>query len=86
MEMLGACAISPEAVRTRLDGGTEGTGAQEDDLPLLLHATRDVLLGFINEATTPTPDPDPHPPTDRSAHTRSRSGAIFRKLIRPSAS
>ncbi|WP_328772389.1 Clp protease N-terminal domain-containing protein [Streptomyces sp. NBC_00286] len=42
VELLGACGISPHAVRTRLDGGS---GSQEDDLNPLLHPTRDVLLG-----------------------------------------
>jgi len=42
VELLGACGISPHAVRTRLDGGS---GSQEDDLNPLLHSTRDVLLG-----------------------------------------
>ncbi|MEV1063260.1 Clp protease N-terminal domain-containing protein [Streptomyces sp. NPDC050263] len=42
VELLGACGISPQAVRTRLDGGS---GSREDGLNPLLHATRDVLLG-----------------------------------------
>lgn len=42
VELLGACGISPHAVRARLDGGS---GSQEDGLNPLLHATRDVLLG-----------------------------------------
>lgn len=42
VELLGACGVSPQAVRVRLDGGT---GGQEDGLSPLLHTTRDVLLG-----------------------------------------
>ena len=42
VELLGACGVSPQAVRARLDGGTGGQG---DGLSPLLHATRDVLLG-----------------------------------------
>lgn len=41
-ELLGACGISPQAVRARLDGGS---GGPEDGLNPLLHATRDILLG-----------------------------------------
>ncbi|QOV35036.1 hypothetical protein IM697_33890 [Streptomyces ferrugineus] len=43
VELLGACGVSPQAVRVRLDGGTGGS--REDGLSPLLHATRDVLLG-----------------------------------------
>lgn len=42
VELLGACGISPQSVRARLDGGS---GSGEDGLDPLLHATRDVLLG-----------------------------------------
>ncbi|MER6134290.1 Clp protease N-terminal domain-containing protein [Streptomyces sp. NPDC001815] len=42
VELLGACGISPQAVRARMDGGS---GTQVDALNPLLHATRDVLLG-----------------------------------------
>ncbi|EMF58390.1 MULTISPECIES: Clp protease N-terminal domain-containing protein [Streptomyces] len=42
VELLDACAISPQAVRARLDGHS---GTREDGLDPLLHATRDVLLG-----------------------------------------
>ncbi|MFI6369728.1 Clp protease N-terminal domain-containing protein [Streptomyces sp. NPDC050546] len=42
VELLGACRVSPQAVRTRLDGGT---GGRQDGLGPLLHATRDILLG-----------------------------------------
>ncbi|TWJ12696.1 ClpA/ClpB-like protein [Stackebrandtia albiflava] len=42
VELLSACGVSPNAVLVRLDGGA---GSPEDDLPPLLHATRDVVLG-----------------------------------------
>lgn len=45
VETLGVCGISPQVVGDRLDGGTGGTGSQEDGLAPLLYATRDVLLG-----------------------------------------
>ncbi|MGX1560977.1 Clp protease N-terminal domain-containing protein [Streptomyces sp. NPDC055506] len=43
VELLGACRVSPQAVRARLDGGAGGR--QDDGLAPLLHSTRDVLLG-----------------------------------------
>ncbi|MFC9128240.1 Clp protease N-terminal domain-containing protein [Streptomyces sp. NPDC057099] len=50
MELLGACRVSPQAVRARLDGGT---GGRQDGLAPLLHATRDVLLGRSHYRHTP---------------------------------
>ncbi|MPY62313.1 hypothetical protein FNH08_35765 [Streptomyces spongiae] len=45
VELLGVCGISPQAVLVRLDGGSGGSGGEEEGLNPLLHATRDVLLG-----------------------------------------
>ncbi|MEI5522468.1 Clp protease N-terminal domain-containing protein [Streptomyces brasiliscabiei] len=60
VELLAACGITPEAVRAHLDGVAADSGdaaardvnggradrtAREDDLPPLLHPTRDMLLG-----------------------------------------
>ncbi|MFC9678195.1 Clp protease N-terminal domain-containing protein [Streptomyces sp. NPDC056948] len=42
VELLGACRVTPQAVRARLDGGS---GSRQDSLAPLLHTTRDVLLG-----------------------------------------
>lgn len=42
VELLGACGITPQAVRARLDGTGDGA---TDGLSPLLHATRDRLLG-----------------------------------------
>ncbi|MEU9750175.1 Clp protease N-terminal domain-containing protein [Streptomyces niveus] len=42
VELLAVCGITPQAVLTRLDGGS---GSREDALDPLLHPTRDVLLG-----------------------------------------
>ncbi|MBE4738375.1 Clp protease N-terminal domain-containing protein [Streptomyces caniscabiei] len=47
VELLGACGITPRAVRARLDGSGDGTGdgTTGGGLTPLLHGTRDRLLG-----------------------------------------